>query len=803
MSGTLPSWLHRLLGIDTGPGEGTVWSIDHAWHWPPWLTLLLVVFAAVLVVSVYLREGHQASQPYKMLLAAVRLALVAIVLVMIAQVALSLKRTGLPYVAVLVDDSLSMTIVDRYEDRLRRSIEERIAQAGLSEGLSRWNLARTLLLDHDAAMLAGIAQSYKLRLYYLTGLHTDSTGDAEELAQGLRSALPTGDSTRLGAAVRGILDDLRGAAPSAIVLLTDGINTDGPSLAEAAAYARRKGVPLFTVALGSDQPVRDLKLADVLVDPVVFVDDLVPVEAKMSGSGFEGRKVNVVLRQQGPPQGDAKQPPKPQIVARTEVTIGPDGQSQTVRLSFRPDKEGQFQYVVEVEPQKEEVQTDNNRQQRQVEVRKEKIRVLLAQAYPNYEFRYLRNMLARNKKTIELHTVLQEADVESVEQDATALRVFPVRRDELFSYDVIILGDVNPALLSASVVQNLADFVDQPGKGGALVLLAGPRYMPLAFRDTPLARLLPVELRSLQYPDPDKPLAEGFVVQPTDLGLGSPPLQLGDTPEENHTIWKRLAPLYWFVEAPDLKPAARVLAEHPTRTAPDGRRLPLVVMQYVGAGKVLFHATDETWRWRARVGDVFFARYWLQMIRYLSRSKLAGAGASATLSTDRREYTQGEPVRLRVRFTDERLAPAEDDGVKVAVQQHGQRREVQLQRSGDRGTFEGVMSRLPVGAYHALVTRPTMAGTAPAIDFVVLAPPGEFERIQTDTAALQQAAKETEGRWYTFATADRLLDDLPAGRQVPIESLPPKPLWNTWPVLLAFLALLIGEWVLRKMGGMV
>ena len=82
-------------------------------------------------------------------------------------------------------------------------------------------------------------------------------------------------------------------------------------------------------------------------------------------------------------------------------------------------------------------------------------------------------------------------------------------------------------------------------------------------------------------------------------------MQLGDTPEETRTLWQNLPPLYWMVELGELKPGARVLAEHPAHDRRrDGRRLPLIVMQYVGAGKVLFHATDETWRWRRRVGDV-------------------------------------------------------------------------------------------------------------------------------------------------------------------------------------------------------
>ena len=103
-------------------------------------------------------------------------------------------------------------------------------------------------------------------------------------------------------------------------------------------------------------------------------------------------------------------------------------------------------------------------------------------------------------ETIELHTVLQDADVEYAEQDKAALRVFPVRRDELFAYDAIILGDANPALLSAAALQNLADFADRPGKRGALVCLAGPRYMPQAYRDTPLERLMALEyLRRMAY----------------------------------------------------------------------------------------------------------------------------------------------------------------------------------------------------------------------------------------------------------------------------------------------------------------
>ena len=795
MNGTLPLWLERLLGIDAGPGEGTVWSLENRWPWPPWVTLLLVTVALVFVTAIYFRESRQASGRYRAMLAVMRLSLIALVLLMIAQFALSLQRTGLPYVAVLVDDSLSMTIVDRYEDSVRKVLQERIRHtAGASGELSRWNLAQTLLTEHDGALLAKIAESYKLRVYFLTGVRPSRQADVAGIAAELRTMQPGGDSSRLGAAVRSVLDDLRGTAPAALVMLTDGINTDGPALAEAAVYARRKGVPLFLVGLGSDQPVRDLKLSDLLVDDVVFVDDIVNFQFKLTASGFQGTKIPVVLRQEG----------KPEVLARTEVTVGADGQPQEVRLPYRPKEVGQFRFIIQAELPEGMLAAESQRLTRTVQVRKEKIRVLLVQAYPSFEFRFLRNMLARDE-TIELSTVLQDADVEYAEQDKAALRTFPVRRDELFTYDVIILGDVNPALLSAASLQNLADFVDQPGKGGAMILVAGPKYMPQAYRDTPLARLLPFDVGSLRYPDPGRPLSEGFIVQPTELGLASPALQLGDTPEETRAIWQNLPPLYWMVEAVDWKPGVRVLAEHPTRTMRDGRHLPIIAMQYVGAGKVLFHATDETWRWRRRVGDVFFARYWIQTIRYLSRSKLSDGQRSAELTADRREYHPGEPVRLRVRFADERLAPADDHGVTVVLENQGHKTQrVQLHRiEAGRGIFEGLLSQAAVGNYHAWIAVPAVEGRAPAAEFAVVPPPGEFARVRMDTAELQQAAQESKGRLYTFLTASRLLADLPEGRPVPIETLPPKPLWNRWPVLLLFLVLLIGEWLLRKRGGMV
>ncbi len=786
MSGIVPNWLERLLGVDpVGSGEGTLWSLEHSWGWAPWITLLLVALAVAWVVYFYVREGAVAGPVYKGLLISIRLALLLLVCLMIAELMLALRRTGLPTVVVMVDDSASMGIPDRYDEKLASLAAGRVKQIKLDQP-TRLNLAKSILVGNDTELLARIERKYKLKLYFFSGTAQAQSGDLAELRTAIMELQPTGDSTRLGAALRSVLADQRGTPPAAIVVLTDGINTDGESLTDAARYAWRKGVPLYTVGLGNDQPVQDLELTDLLVDDVVFVNDIIDFRFKLSGSGLVGRSVEITLREKN----------NSSVLAKIKAIVPAGGRSETIHLPYRPTVEGDFEYVIEVERLPEETKVDNNQLERLVSVRKDEIRVLLVQAYPNYEFRYLKNMLERDT-TIKLRTVLQEADLEHAEQDDTALRLFPVRREELFEYDVILFGDVNPALLSPAIMSNINDFVEK--KGGGIAFMAGPQYTPLAYRNTPLAALFPIDLATARIPAEGQALSEGFVAQPTDLGLTTPAMQLGDSAADTARIWHSLPPLYWLLET-SKKPAAQVLAEHPTRFDASGNKLPVLLSQYVGAGKVLLHATDDTWRWRFRVGDAYFARYWVQAIRSLSRSKLLGKDRSALLTADPR----GNSVRLRARFLDERLAPAEDDGVTIVIERAGlNNQQVILERNASsRGVFETTVGDLLQGQYHAWIAKPTLEGKSPAVDFRIVPPPGEFEQVQMDALELARAARETRGKFYRLPDIARLSKDLPPGHQVPIENLPPKVLWNQWWVMATFLGLIVTEWVLRKRKGM-
>ena len=350
-------------------------------------------------------------------------------------------------------------------------------------------------------------------------------------------------------------------------------------------------------------------------------------------------------------------------------------------------------------------------------------------------------------------------------------------------------------------MQNLVEFVTE--KGGGVLFIAGELFNPLSYRGTPLELLLPIELADARNPTAVGTSVDAFRPELTLEGRSSPIFRFGDNEASSMEIWEQLPELFWYFEAPRKKPAALVLAEHPTAIGSDGK-LPLLLYHFVGAGKCMFHAFDDTWRWRFRAGDKYFGRFWVQTVRFLARSKLVGQ-RQAEVQTDRKRYQRGQPIQLRVRFPNPGLAPTSGD-VTVQVERRGQGpRKLALKLvPGTRNVFEGALPQAAEGEYEVrLLPPPILEGPIATASFRVDAPVNEFERIEMNEPELIRAAEATGGKFYTPLDADSLLKDLRHPSKVPLDTDPPIPLWNTWPVLTLFLLLITAEWVFRKRKQMV
>jgi hypothetical protein len=123
---------------------------------------------------------------------------------------------------------------------------------------------------------------------------------------------------------------------------------------------------------------------------------------------------------------------------------------------------------------------------------------------------------------------------------------------------------------------------------------------------------------------------------------------------------------------------------------------------------------------------------------------------------------------------------------------------------GSWGSYEGTINRTREGKYHMKLLSPDVRKTQPdnvqpSADATVELPPGELDRLRMNREELAKAADDTQGGFYTLATADQVLDDIPKPGVPSFNSgRPPLLVWNHALVFCLVMLLLTAEWLLRK-----
>jgi hypothetical protein len=805
-------------------GEGSHWRLEFtSYIWDleadPWLAVVLGLAAAALVVGIYRQEGAKRVRPSaKLVLAGLRTCyLLLVLMVLLPQVSLWFERESWPDIVLLFDDSQSMSTVDAYQDEAVQAAAQNLAQVGNLTALERLRLAQTLATRPENDWLTTLLRQrrVKIHVYHCStrAARLADVADETELANARQAikelqASSANDSSQLGNAVHQVLNDYRGSSLSAIIMLTDGVTTEGEDLVKASKHAAKMGVPLFLVGLGDSLETKDLRLHDLQVEDTVFVNDNLVFDARLSGPGYADLTVPVALYEKG----------KDKPLKTEMVTLEKNGKPKKVTFVYRPQEKGQKTFVIKVPEQPGEAQTDNNVLERDIDVREAKlIKVLYVEGYPRYEFRFIKTLLERESartkgnKSVDLKVLLTSADSQWVSQDKSAISEFPARA-ELDQFDVVILGDVDPkgGLKVKEGMKNLAEFVRE--RGGGLLMIAGPRFAPHAYRDSPLRDILPIDVgKGPPEEEPRDGYEVGYRPELTPGGRLHPIFRFSSDEQENDAVWGRLKEFFWRSKGYQPKRAAEVLAVYPK--AIDARSEvglpvgdPLVLQEFVGSGRSMFFGFDETWRWQFREDRLHFNQFWIQTVRYLAHSRLG----RVELRLDRQTpYRRGELIRITVRFPDDVPPPGPEIAVKVVVERlltrpgapaESEVQTVQLAKvEGSRATYEALLTRTPEGDYRMWLSEPALPTDKPKAECRVLAPPGEMEQLRMNQTDLERAAEESHGHFYTLANVENMFDNLPAGTRVKINAPgPPLLLWNHWLVFLLVLLIVSTEWLLRK-----
>ncbi|MEC7696650.1 MAG: hypothetical protein VYA11_06105, partial [Planctomycetota bacterium] len=510
-----------------------------------------------------------------------------------------------------------------------------------------------------------------------------------------------------------------------------------------------------------------------------------------------------------------------------EVLLGPDaGEIVPVTIEIAPlQNPGRYTYEWDLSlrgeaPVKNADKISSSRRRRfQIEVEGKPTRVLLVAGGPSREYQFLRNLLKRDSKQIELDVLLQSRPQDGLD-DPAYLTSFP-DRETLANYDVVVAMDPEWDRLGPQVAEAMEDWVAD--EAGGLILIPGvvnagsliqnwshaPEYQPL--RD-----LFPVvfEDEFEMFNDDVQDAARVRAVEFTRDGRDAPFLQLEDSPLASQQVWEAFAGVYGPRAVKSKKFGATVYARYDDQLAESLGQEPIYIAgQFYGKGRVFYQASGEIWRLR-RLDSAHFEKWYTHLIRHVSAGRLhRGSPRGDVLRVEKETARVGDTIPVVAHLKNAARDPYEADMVTLYVFSASQPTEgIPIKLIADparKGSFRGEWTAGSPDRYRLELAIPESDYDPLTRTVKVLASDRERIRPEQDREALQQLATMTGGRYFTSLEAALGETGEPPLRSALVDQTRVTPIqgdvdqfwkaqFHRW-MLLSICGLLCTEWFLRRL----
>lgn len=736
------------------------------------MTTSLTVAASIVVVLMtagvslwsWRRSGFRAAHGFQELLRVVIVALVAVLFNQPEWVE-EYQPDERPTIAVLWDQSGSMETRDVVREKDDSSFRNGEAPVQNNESITR---AEAIAPLTRAATWGTLDERLNVIIEPIP---------APESGSGTDLQTPLADAT---ARVKNLLG---------VVLISDGDWNVGRPPAEAAARLRLKNVPVFTVVAGSPTRLPDVELTNIDLPTFGISGKVVRVPFTIESSLPRDYVTTITLT-----TSDGETLTK-------EVRIGAMGRTND-SIAWKPAGVGDFTVTITVPRHADEIIPENNARSAPIVIREEKLKVLLVESSPRWEYRYLRNALSRDPG-VDVSCLLFHPELEKPGGGAKDyIKEFPSGIEELSKYDVVFLGDVGmeEGQLTEEQCRLVKGLIEHQASG--LVFMPGWQGRYFSLMDSELGDLCPVLL------DPGQPGGWGSRTpgrfELTERGRGSLLTKLADTEQENAQVWEDLPGFQWHAPVIRAKAGSDVLAVHGDMANEFGR-LPLIATRTFGAGKVLFMGTDGAWRWRKGVEDLYHYRFWGQVVRWMAYQRNMAKGETMRLFHTPDQPHVRQTMALHAHVMESGGEPlAQGDVSARIVAPSGRTETIRLTAEGEEwGVFHGRFVPREGGQHRLTLACKQTSATLEAQFFVQ---GEELEQVGKPARpeVLEEIARITRGAAYqaTEADVEEIISSL---RDLPLPPLSVRRLqiWSH-PLAAGLLILLLAVfWVWRKTTGLI
>ncbi len=283
-----------------------------------------------------------------------------------------------PEIAVLIDNSASMGVVNRNEDRV----------SSLKKMLT-------------GKAVKSLSETFSVKYYQfsdtLTELH-DVTPD---------SLLFNGIESNIASALAQISKRFD-SGEGAVLMLSDGAYNSGANPVRTAADLP---FPVFTIAFGDSNPQLDLSVREIDVNPLVYTGDKTPVKVTLSGYRDAVSNLNLYS-------------PSGELLESKNIKFS--GGECKVDFDITPEEPGELIYRLSLTPTEQEREVSNNTRNFAVKALESRMKILILAGAPSADFAFLKRILSRDEN-IEL-TVRVEKRGGAFYQES---KLYPVKEFDL------------------------------------------------------------------------------------------------------------------------------------------------------------------------------------------------------------------------------------------------------------------------------------------------------------------------------------------------------------------------------------
>lgn len=215
-----------------------------------------------------------------------------------------------------------------------------------------------------------------------------------------------GKLSNASALVNQLNDELLNRNVGAIIIASDGIfNRGGNPLYE----LNKIKAPVYTIAMGDTIPKRDVLIANVNYNNLVYLDNDFTLDIEVQAYASKGESTQLSIAENG------------KKVQEQHIAIDANSFVKNVQVKLKANKIGIQRYTINVSPVKNEATAKNNSQTIFIEVIDARQKVLLATASPHPDITVLKQAIEQNKH-YEV-TVVMADDLNSVDVNKYNLAV--------------------------------------------------------------------------------------------------------------------------------------------------------------------------------------------------------------------------------------------------------------------------------------------------------------------------------------------------------------------------------------------